>query len=106
MAACEEIARYLHTGMLVILESTTYPGTTDEKLLPMLEKSGLKVGRDFFLCFSPERVDPGNQSFQTKNILKSRRRHHARMHRIRETVLFPGAGQRGWSEFDTGCRDG
>ncbi len=70
VAACEEIARYLHTGMLVILESTTYPGTTDELVLPMLERSGLKVGQDFFLCFSPERVDPGNQNFQTKNIPK------------------------------------
>jgi len=56
--------------MLVILESTTYPGTTDELVLPMLEKSGLKVGEDFFLCFSPERVDPGNTKFQTKNIPK------------------------------------
>lgn len=70
VAACEEIARYLHTGMVVILESTTYPGTTDELVLPMLERSGLKVGRDFFLCFSPERVDPGNPMFQTKNIPK------------------------------------
>jgi UDP-N-acetyl-D-glucosamine dehydrogenase len=70
VAACEEIARYFHPGMLVILESTTYPGTTDELVLPLLEKSGLKVGRDFFLCFSPERVDPGNAKFQTKNIPK------------------------------------
>ena len=53
VAACEEIAKYFHPGMLVILESTTYPGTTDELVLPMLEKSGLKVGKDFFLCFSP-----------------------------------------------------
>ena len=70
VAACEEIARYIHPGMLIILESTTYPGTTDELVLPMLEKSGLKVGVDFFLCFSPERVDPGNPNFQTKNIPK------------------------------------
>jgi len=70
VAACEEIAKYFHPGMLVILESTTYPGTTDELVLPMLEKSGLKVGKDFFLCFSPERVDPGNARFQTKNIPK------------------------------------
>ena len=56
--------------MLVILESTTYPGTTDELVLPMLEQSGLKVGEDFFLCFSPERVDPGNPQFQTENIPK------------------------------------
>jgi len=70
VAACQEIAKYFHPGMLVILESTTYPGTTDELVLPMLEKSGLKVGTDFFLCFSPERVDPGNPKFQTKNIPK------------------------------------
>jgi UDP-N-acetyl-D-glucosamine dehydrogenase len=70
VAACGEIEKYFHSGMLVILESTTYPGTTDELVLPMLEKSGLKVGADFFLCFSPERVDPGNAKFQTKNIPK------------------------------------
>jgi UDP-N-acetyl-D-glucosamine dehydrogenase len=70
VSASEEIAKYLHPGMLVILESTTYPGTTDELVLPMLEKSGLKCGEDFFLCFSPERVDPGNPKYQTKNIPK------------------------------------
>ncbi len=70
VSATEEIAKYIHQGMLVILESTTYPGTTDELVLPMLEKSGLKVGEDFYLCFSPERVDPGNPKFQTKNIPK------------------------------------
>lgn len=70
VSACEEIAKYFHPGMLVILESTTYPGTTDELVRPMLEKSGLRVGEDFFLCFSPERVDPGNAKFQTKNIPK------------------------------------
>jgi len=69
-AAYREIARYIHPGMLVILESTTYPGTTDEFVLPLLEKSGLRVGRDFFLCFSPERVDPGNPKYQTVNIPK------------------------------------
>jgi UDP-N-acetyl-D-glucosamine dehydrogenase len=69
-SACREIARFFHPGLLVILESTTYPGTTDELVLPMLEQSGLKVGRDFFLCFSPERVDPGNALYQTKNIPK------------------------------------
>ena len=69
-AACHEIERYLHPGLLVILESTTYPGTTDELVLPMLSKSGLIVGKDFFLCFSPERVDPGNPKYQTKNIPK------------------------------------
>jgi len=70
VAATQEIAQYFHKGMLIILESTTYPGTTDELVLPMLEKSGLKVGEDFFLCFSPERVDPGNAKYQTKNIPK------------------------------------
>jgi UDP-N-acetyl-D-glucosamine dehydrogenase len=69
-AACRDLAKYIHPGMLIILESTTYPGTTDEFVLPMLEKSGLRVGRDFFLCFSPERVDPGNPKFQTLNIPK------------------------------------
>jgi UDP-N-acetyl-D-glucosamine dehydrogenase len=70
VASCEEIAKYLHPGMLIILESTTYPGTTDELVRPILEKGGLRAGRDFFLCFSPERVDPGNPKFQTRNIPK------------------------------------
>jgi len=70
VASCQEIAKYLHAGMLVILESTTYPGTTDELVLPMLEQGDLEVGRDFFLCFSPERVDPGNPKYQTANIPK------------------------------------
>jgi UDP-N-acetyl-D-glucosamine dehydrogenase len=70
VAACEEIAKYFHPGSLVILESTTYPGTTEELVLPMLSASGLAVGRDFFLCFSPERVDPGNPNYQTRNIPK------------------------------------
>ena len=70
VSACEEIVKYFHPGMLIILESTTYPGTTDELVRPMLEKSGLQAGVDFFLCFSPERVDPGNPNFQTKNIPK------------------------------------
>jgi UDP-N-acetyl-D-glucosamine dehydrogenase len=70
VSSCEEILKYLHPGMLIILESTTYPGTTEELLLPMFEKSGLRVGQDFFLCFSPERVDPGNPKYQTSNIPK------------------------------------
>lgn len=70
VSAAERIAEFLHPGMLIILESTTYPGTTNELLLPMLEKSGLKCGEDFFLCFSPERVDPGNAKYQTRNIPK------------------------------------
>lgn len=64
------VAEYLHKGMLIILESTTYPGTTEEILKPILEESGLKCGEDFFLAFSPERVDPGNKDFNTKNTPK------------------------------------
>jgi len=70
VSACQETAKYLGPGKLVILESTTYPGTTNELVLPMLEASGWKVGEDFFLCFSPERVDPGNAQYQTANIPK------------------------------------
>lgn len=70
ISAVEEVAKYLHKGELIILESTTYPGTTDECLLPRFEQSGLKVGKDFFLVFSPERVDPGNKVFKTKNTPK------------------------------------
>ena len=70
VSAVTEIARYLHPGMLVILESTTYPGTTDELARPILEATGLKAGRDFFLAFSPERVDPGNPHFNTANVPK------------------------------------
>ena len=68
--AVEKIAKHLHKGQLVILESTTYPGTTEEVILPMLEETGLKVGVDFFLAFSPERVDPGNAQYNTNNIPK------------------------------------
>ncbi len=68
--ASQQVARYLHPGMLIVLESTTYPGTTEEVLLPLFESSGLRAGRDFCLCFSPERVDPGNPRFQTRNIPK------------------------------------
>jgi UDP-N-acetyl-D-glucosamine dehydrogenase len=70
VAALKEIRTYLRSGQLIILESTTYPGTTEEVMLPILEESGLKVGKDFFLAFSPERVDPGNPRFKTKNIPK------------------------------------
>ena len=70
LAAAEEIKKRLRRGQLVILESTTYPGTTDEVLLPMLEGTGLKLDEDFLLAFSPERVDPGNPDFQTHNIPK------------------------------------
>jgi UDP-N-acetyl-D-glucosamine dehydrogenase len=70
VAAVEMIAAHLHPGLLVILESTTYPGTTDEVVRPILERQGLVAGRDFFLAFSPERVDPGNEKWNTRNVPK------------------------------------
>lgn len=70
VSAVEELAKYIHPGMAVVLESTTYPGTTRELVLPMLEANGLKVGEDFFLAFSPERVDPGRKDFTTLNTPK------------------------------------
>ena len=66
----ESVAEHVHPGMLVVLESTTYPGTTEELLKPILEKSGLVCGEDFYLAFSPERVDPGNLIYKTKNTPK------------------------------------
>jgi len=70
LAASESVAAGLRKGQLVVLESTTYPGTTREVMLPALEATGLKVGEDFHLCFSPERVDPGNKTWHTKNTPK------------------------------------
>jgi UDP-N-acetyl-D-glucosamine dehydrogenase len=70
MLAAEDLKPQLHRDMLIVLESTTFPGFTREILLPKLSESGLKVGEDFFLCFSPERVDPGNERFHTKNTPK------------------------------------
>jgi UDP-N-acetyl-D-glucosamine dehydrogenase len=70
IAAGEQIQKYMRRGQLMILESTTYPGTTDEVLQPMFEENGLKLDEDFLLAFSPERVDPGNPQFQTHNIPK------------------------------------
>ncbi|MFA6096744.1 MAG: nucleotide sugar dehydrogenase [Candidatus Paceibacterota bacterium] len=67
-SSSEEIAKHLKKGQLVILESSTYPGTTREVVLPILEKTGLKVGKDFFLAFCPERIDPGNEKYKSKNI--------------------------------------
>jgi UDP-N-acetyl-D-glucosamine dehydrogenase len=70
MSAARAVAETLRPGQLVILESTTYPGTTREVVLPILEESGLRVESDFFLCFSPERVDPGNPHWHTRNTPK------------------------------------
>lgn len=69
-SSAEQVAKYAHAGMLVVLESTTYPGTTEEIIQPLLEARGLKVGKDVFLAFSPERVDPGNKTYKTKNTPK------------------------------------
>ena len=70
VSAVDEIAKYLHPDQLIILESTTYPGTVDEVVQPKLEANGLRAGTDFFLAFSPERVDPGNVEWTTRNIPK------------------------------------
>ena len=70
VSVTKEIAAHLRPGQLISLESTTYPGTTEEIMLPILSASGLKVEQDFFLCHSPERVDPGNRRYTTKNTNK------------------------------------
>jgi UDP-N-acetyl-D-glucosamine dehydrogenase len=71
VSASEQLAKYVHSGMVIVLESTTYPGTTRELMLPLLtEKSGLKVGEELFICFSPERVDPGREDWTTYNTPK------------------------------------
>jgi len=70
ITAANEIAKYLHPGMLIVLESTTYPGTTEEVLKDIFKKNGLEVGKDFWLAFSPERIDPGNKKFNVKNTPK------------------------------------
>lgn len=69
-AAATSVAKHLHPGQLIILESTTYPGTTEELLLKILESSGLKAGVDFYLGFSPERIDPGNETYTLTNVPK------------------------------------
>ena len=70
LGALDSLVAYLHPGMLLVLESTTYPGTTRELILPRLEETGMQVGEDFYLAFSPERVDPGNREYQTRNTPK------------------------------------
>jgi UDP-N-acetyl-D-glucosamine dehydrogenase len=70
VSAVESIAAHLRPGTLVVLESTTYPGTTEEVVQPLLERNGLRAGIDFFLAFSPERVDPGNATYNTRNVPK------------------------------------
>ncbi len=70
IAAVENIKKYIKRGQIIVLESTTYPGTTEEVMLPILEKNGWKEGKDFYLAFSPERIDPGNEKYHTKNTPK------------------------------------
>lgn len=70
IGTAKTVAKYLKLGQLISLESTTYPGTTEELILPILEKKGLKVGKDFFLVYSPEREDPGNEKYHTRTIPK------------------------------------
>src|SRR6266566_6121409 len=70
ISATQQVRAHLHPGQLIILESTTYPGTTEEVLLPELEATGMEVGVDFFLVFSPERIDPGNSNFRIRNTPK------------------------------------
>ncbi len=70
LSALKEVKQYLHPGQMIILESTTYPGTTEEVMLPELQERGLKVGEDFYLAFSPERIDPGNKTYGTHNTPK------------------------------------
>lgn len=70
LSSAKEVARYAHLGMLVVLESTTYPGTTEEVIAPLFTELGYKIGEDVFIAFSPERVDPGNREFNTGNTPK------------------------------------
>ena len=91
--AVEAIAAVLRKGQLIILESTTYPGTTDEVVQPTLAAKGFKPGVDFFLAFSPERVDPGNPQYQTKNIPKVVGGINADSTKCRGRVLRAGDGQ-------------
>src|SRR5262249_43943701 len=70
VAATEEIARHQHEGMVIVLESTTYPGTTSEVLVPKLTEKGFALGENVFVAFSPERVDPGNPTYKTRNTPK------------------------------------
>src|SRR5881296_3377785 len=70
VGASKEVAARLRPGQLIVLESTTYPGTTEELLLPLFQENGATIGRDFFLAFSPERIDPGNPTFRVRDIPK------------------------------------
>ena len=90
VSACGDIAKHFGAGKLLILESTTYPGTTDELVLPMLERPGLKVGEQFFLCFSPERVDPGNPPVSHREHPQGCGWNYPGLHQVGRFVLFAG----------------
>lgn len=70
ISAIDEVTKYVHTGMLIVLESTTYPGTTDEIIIPKVVRNGYKVGKDVFVAFSPERTDPGRKDYTLKTTPK------------------------------------
>ena len=93
--SAEAIAKTLRPGQLIVLESTTYPGTTRKVVLPILEATGLHVGQDFFLAFSPEREDPGNPNYSTPTIPKVVGGLECACGRTRVRVVQPGGGQRG-----------
>ena len=89
VAATDAVKQTLRRGQTIILESTTYPGTTDEIMLPALESTGLTVGEDFFLAFCPERVDPGNATSGTREHAQDRRRHHGRLPALAAALYQP-----------------
>ena len=70
ISATDEVVKYCHKNLLIVLESTTYPGTTDELIMPRIEENGFTIGEDVFVCFSPERIDPGNQQYGVRNTPK------------------------------------
>ena len=94
VSAAEAVAAHLRRGQLVILESTTYPGTTEEVLLPTFQRGGLVVGRDFHLAFSPERIDPGNAQYTRQADPQAGRRRHARVHPAGGAPLSPDRERR------------
>ncbi len=89
VAAVDKVARHVHPGMLIVLESTTYPGTTDEIIIPKVVRSGHEVGRDVFVAFSPERTDPGPQGLHAEDDPEDRRGGHAGVPRDRHGALLP-----------------
>jgi nucleotide sugar dehydrogenase len=100
LAAVETVAEHLRPGQLVVLESTTYPGTTDEMVRPVLESGGLAAGVDFHLAFSPERIDPGNANFGVPNTPKVVGGSDPRLHDCRRRLLRALRGHGGDSSGD------